>query len=107
MVSKKKRKKELMKVFLCHRTFKLHVEYRKNCDFQAEDSERDLSARMIDMDEHFFTPTMVQHRQEQRPRSVHSYEEVCIFYICVIMCIKYSALENNATKSIVMLCSYF
>ncbi|KAG2225777.1 hypothetical protein INT45_011445 [Circinella minor] len=56
-------------------TFKLHVEYRKNCDFQAEDSERDLSARMIDMDEHFFTPTMVQHRQEQRPRSVHSYEE--------------------------------
>ncbi|KAI9266493.1 autophagy-related protein 13-domain-containing protein [Phascolomyces articulosus] len=57
-------------------TFKLHVEYRKNCDFRAEDSERDLSARMIDMDEHFFTPTMVQHRQEQRPRSVYSYDEV-------------------------------
>ncbi|KAI8138958.1 autophagy-related protein 13-domain-containing protein [Fennellomyces sp. T-0311] len=56
-------------------TFKLRVEYRKNSDFRVEDSERDLSARMIDMDEDFFTPTMVKHRQEQRPRSVYSYDE--------------------------------
>ena len=58
------------------RTFKLQVEYRKNSDFRVEECERDLSARMIDMDEHFFTPTMVKHRQEQRPRSVYSYDEV-------------------------------
>ncbi|KAI9488025.1 autophagy-related protein 13-domain-containing protein [Zychaea mexicana] len=56
-------------------TFKLHVEYRKNCDFRLEDSERDLSARMIDMDEHFFTPTMVQHRQEQHPRAIYPHDE--------------------------------
>ncbi|KAF7732269.1 autophagy protein 13 [Apophysomyces ossiformis] len=49
-------------------TFKLHVRYRRNCNFQIEDSERDLSARFIDMDEHYFTPTMAKYRQEQDVR---------------------------------------
>lgn len=46
-------------------SFKLQVEYRSVCDFCVEDSERDLSARMIGIDEHFFTPTVERHRQEQ------------------------------------------
>jgi hypothetical protein len=39
--------------------------------------ERDLSARFIDMDEHYFTPTMAKYQQEQdmqRTRSASSYE---------------------------------
>ncbi|CDH52478.1 autophagy protein [Lichtheimia corymbifera JMRC:FSU:9682] len=55
--------------------FKLQVQYRKNCDFRVEDSERDLSARMMDLHEQFFTPTMDKHRQEQRPRSAVFYDE--------------------------------
>ncbi|KAG0168469.1 autophagy protein 13 [Apophysomyces sp. BC1015] len=49
-------------------TFKLHVRFRRNCNFQLEDCERDLSARFIDMDEHYFTPTMAKYRQEQDPQ---------------------------------------
>ncbi|KAI7877201.1 hypothetical protein K492DRAFT_181053 [Lichtheimia hyalospora FSU 10163] len=56
--------------------FKLQVQYRKNCDFRVEDSERDLSARMMDLHEQFFTPTMDKHKQEQqRPRSAVFYDE--------------------------------
>lgn len=55
-------------------SFKLNVTYRRNCDFRVEDSERDLSAQFIDMDEHFFTPTMAKYQQEYtRPRPVSSY----------------------------------
>ncbi|KAI9289658.1 autophagy-related protein 13-domain-containing protein [Umbelopsis sp. AD052] len=57
--------------------FNLKVEYRRNCDFQVDDMERDLSARFIDMDEHYFTPTMAKYQQEQdmqRTRSASSYE---------------------------------
>ncbi|KAI7906082.1 autophagy-related protein 13-domain-containing protein [Cokeromyces recurvatus] len=46
--------------------FKLHVNYRRNCDFRIEDTERDLSAQFIDMDEQFFTPTMLKYKQEQQ-----------------------------------------
>lgn len=48
------------------RTFKLNVNYRRNCDFRIEDSERDLSAQFIDMDEQFFTPTMAKYQQQQQ-----------------------------------------
>lgn len=56
-------------------TFKLNVTYRRNCDFRVEDSERDLSAQFIDMDEHFFTPTMAKYQQQEytRPRPVSAY----------------------------------
>lgn len=57
--------------------FGLKVKYRRNCDFQVEDMERDLSARFIDMDEHYFTPTMAKYQQEQdmqRTKSASSYE---------------------------------
>ena len=64
--------------FLSFRShFNLKVEYRQNCDFQVDDMERDLSARFIDMDEHYFTPTMAKYQQEQdmqRTRSASSYE---------------------------------
>ncbi|KAL0140256.1 autophagy-related protein 13-domain-containing protein [Mucor lusitanicus] len=46
-------------------TFKLNVQYRRNCDFRIEDAERDLSAQFIDMDEQFFTPTMAKYQQQQ------------------------------------------
>lgn len=52
--------------FFYHRTFKLNVNYRRNCDFRIEDSERDLSAQFIDMDEQFFTPTMAKYQQQQQ-----------------------------------------
>lgn len=55
-------------------TFKLNVTYRRNCDFKVEDSERDLSAQFIDMDEQFFTPTMAKYQQEYaKPRPVSMY----------------------------------
>ncbi|KAI9478374.1 MAG: autophagy-related protein 13-domain-containing protein, partial [Benjaminiella poitrasii] len=47
-------------------TFKLQVTYRRNCNFRIENSERDLSAQFIDMDEQFFTPTMLKYKQEQQ-----------------------------------------
>src|SRR4051794_11475494 len=47
------------------RLFSLSVTYRLNCNFNVDDSERDLSSRFIDMDENYFTPTMAKHRQEQ------------------------------------------
>jgi hypothetical protein len=53
------------------------VNYRRNCDFQVDDMERDLSARFIDMDEQYFTPTMAKYQQEQdmqRTKSASSYE---------------------------------
>lgn len=43
----------------------MQVHYRNQCDFRTEDAERDLSARMIDMDEHYFTPTMAKHSQAE------------------------------------------
>jgi hypothetical protein len=64
-------------LFALYRHFNLKVEYRRNCDFQVDDMERDLSARFIDMDEHYFTPTMAKYQQEQdmqRTRSASSYE---------------------------------
>ncbi|OBZ85789.1 Autophagy-related protein 13 [Choanephora cucurbitarum] len=51
-------------------TFKLNVSYRRNCDFRVEDTERDLSAQFIDMDEKFFTPTMTKYHQQQQKLSV-------------------------------------
>ncbi|GAA5812067.1 hypothetical protein MFLAVUS_005516 [Mucor flavus] len=53
-------------------TFKLNVSYRRNCEFKVEDSERDLSAQFIDMDEQYFTPTMAKYQQEytSKPRPV-------------------------------------
>lgn len=48
------------------RTFKLTASYRRNCDFKVEDAERDLSAQFIDMDEQFFTPTMIKYQQQQQ-----------------------------------------
>ncbi|KAI8381591.1 autophagy-related protein 13-domain-containing protein [Radiomyces spectabilis] len=59
--------------------FKLQVQYRKNCEFRVDDAEQDLSARFIDMDEHYFTPTMAKYQQEQRgiksPRRPLSFHE--------------------------------
>lgn len=49
--------------------------YRRNCDFEVEDVERDLSAQFIDMDEQFFTPTMAKYQQEytsKRPVSMYN-----------------------------------
>ncbi|KAI8365636.1 autophagy-related protein 13-domain-containing protein [Choanephora cucurbitarum] len=51
-------------------TFKLNVSYRRNCDFRVEDTERDLSAQFIDMDEKFFTPTMTKYHQQQQKLSL-------------------------------------
>ncbi|RUO96445.1 hypothetical protein BC936DRAFT_142030, partial [Jimgerdemannia flammicorona] len=39
--------------------FSLTVIYRINCNFQVDDSERDLSYRLLDMEEDYFVPTMV------------------------------------------------
>lgn len=44
----------------------MNVNYRRSCDFRIEDSERDLSAQFIDMDEQFFTPTMAKYQQQQQ-----------------------------------------
>ncbi|KAI8093847.1 autophagy-related protein 13-domain-containing protein [Halteromyces radiatus] len=58
-------------------TFKLQVNYRRNCDFKIEDSERDISDRFVDMDEQFFTPTIEKYQQgyhtpsRPRPLSMH------------------------------------
>lgn len=65
-------------------TFKLNVSYRRNCEFKVEDSERDLSAQFIDMDEQYFTPTMAKYQQEYtskpRPVSMFSPRMVHISY---------------------------
>ncbi|KAI9263756.1 autophagy-related protein 13-domain-containing protein [Sporodiniella umbellata] len=45
-------------------TFNLSVTYRRNCDFKVEDRERDLSAKFLDMDEQFFTPTVRKYEEE-------------------------------------------
>lgn len=63
-------------LFIClFSTFKLNVNYRRNCDFKVEDSERDLSAQFIDMDEQYFTPTMAKYQQEytSKPSPVSMY----------------------------------
>ncbi|ORZ12262.1 autophagy-related protein 13-domain-containing protein [Absidia repens] len=59
-------------------TFKLKVNYRRNCDFKVDDSEKDISARFVDMDEQFFTPTVAKYQQNyrtsptrQRPSSMY------------------------------------
>ncbi|KAI8075403.1 autophagy-related protein 13-domain-containing protein [Gilbertella persicaria] len=62
-------------------TFKLNVTYRRNCDFRVEDTERDLSAQFIDMDEQFFTPTMAkyqqhQHRHHQQQQQQHQHQQI-------------------------------
>ncbi|KAF9923944.1 autophagy protein 13 [Linnemannia zychae] len=44
--------------------FSLKVTYRSNCEFQVDESEAVLSSRFIDMDENYFTPTIVTHSQE-------------------------------------------
>ncbi|KAG0342077.1 autophagy protein 13 [Podila horticola] len=44
--------------------FSLKVTYRSNCDFHVDESEAVLSSRFIDMDENYFTPTIVTHSQE-------------------------------------------
>lgn len=54
--------------------FSLKVTYRSNCDFHVDESEAVLSSRFIDMDENYFTPTIVTHSQEsvksQRRQSI-------------------------------------
>ncbi|KAI9304061.1 autophagy-related protein 13-domain-containing protein [Cunninghamella echinulata] len=61
-------------------TFKLQVNYRRNCDFKVEDSECDISARFVDMDEHYFTPTITKYQQEynikNRPASMYDTRSV-------------------------------
>ncbi|KAF9994164.1 autophagy protein 13 [Entomortierella chlamydospora] len=44
--------------------FLLKVTYRSNCDFHVDESEAVFSSRFIDMDENYFTPTIVTHSQE-------------------------------------------
>ncbi|KAF9934498.1 autophagy protein 13 [Mortierella alpina] len=44
--------------------FSLKVTYRSNCEFHVDESEAVLSSRFIDMDENYFTPTIVTHSQE-------------------------------------------
>ncbi|KAF8946244.1 autophagy protein 13 [Haplosporangium gracile] len=44
--------------------FSLKVTYRSNCEFQVDESEAMLSSKFIDMDENYFTPTIVAHSQE-------------------------------------------
>ncbi|KAG0198322.1 autophagy protein 13 [Mortierella sp. GBA30] len=44
--------------------FSLKVTYRSNCGFHVDESEAVLSSRFIDMDENYFTPTIVTHSQE-------------------------------------------
>ncbi|KAG0268842.1 autophagy protein 13, partial [Linnemannia exigua] len=44
--------------------FSLKVTYRSNVEFQVDESEAVLSSRFIDMDENYFTPTIVTHSQE-------------------------------------------
>lgn len=60
--------------------------YRRNCGFRVEDSERDLSAQFIEMDEQFFTPTMMQYsnnnsnsrrqKDEKKPRPMSMYASI-------------------------------
>ncbi|ORX62067.1 hypothetical protein DM01DRAFT_1369979 [Hesseltinella vesiculosa] len=53
-------------------TFKLQVQYRRNCEFQLEDVERDFSTRFVDMDEYYFTPTVTKYDQPRsRPVSMY------------------------------------
>ncbi|KAI1316260.1 autophagy protein 13 [Mortierella claussenii] len=44
--------------------FSLKVTYRSNCEFHVDESEAVLSSKFIDMDENYFTPTIVTHSQE-------------------------------------------
>ncbi|KAF9111506.1 autophagy protein 13 [Mortierella sp. AM989] len=44
--------------------FMLKVTYRSNCEFHVDETEAVLSSRFIDMDENYFTPTVVTHSQE-------------------------------------------
>ncbi|KAF9419305.1 autophagy protein 13 [Podila epigama] len=57
--------------------FSLKVTYRSNCDFHVDESEAVLSSRFIDMDENYFTPTIVTHSQEsdkfQRRQSIEPF----------------------------------
>ncbi|KAI8337706.1 autophagy-related protein 13-domain-containing protein [Chlamydoabsidia padenii] len=59
-------------------TFKLQVNYRRNCDFKVDEYEKDIGARFVDMDEQFFTPTIARYQQNyretptrQRPSSMY------------------------------------
>jgi autophagy-related protein 13 len=49
---------------LLNRAFSLKVTHRCNVEFQVDESEAVLSSRFIDMDENYFTPTIVTHSQE-------------------------------------------
>ncbi|KAG0212237.1 autophagy protein 13 [Mortierella sp. NVP41] len=44
--------------------FSLKVTYRSNCEFHVDESEAMLTSRFMDMDEHYFQPTIVTHSQE-------------------------------------------
>ncbi|KAI8066394.1 autophagy-related protein 13-domain-containing protein [Gongronella butleri] len=54
-------------------TFKLQVQYRRNCEFQVEDVERDFSTRFVDMDEYYFTPTVAKYDGPRSARPVSMY----------------------------------
>ncbi|GJJ69297.1 autophagy-related protein 13 [Entomortierella parvispora] len=44
--------------------FSLKVTYRSNCEFHVDESEASMIYRFNDMDENYFTPTIVTHSQE-------------------------------------------
>lgn len=46
-------------------TFSVSVKYRNNCDFSLDDSESLLSSHFINMDEHYFQPTLHQRSTSQ------------------------------------------
>lgn len=60
-----------------NRAFSLKVTYRSNCEFQVEESEAIMSSKFIDMDENYFTPTIVAHSQESV--SQHIFVGIIIF----------------------------
>ncbi|KAK3813275.1 MAG: autophagy-related protein 13-domain-containing protein [Benniella sp.] len=44
--------------------FSLKVTYRSNCEFYVEESEAGMGSNFLDMEENYFTPTIVTHSQE-------------------------------------------
>ncbi|KAI8394093.1 autophagy-related protein 13-domain-containing protein [Radiomyces spectabilis] len=57
---------QLSKVVTPLGVFQLDVRYRTSCDIQLDVHETQTSTQFIDMDEHFFTPTMAKYREEGR-----------------------------------------
>ncbi|KAI5852801.1 autophagy-related protein 13-domain-containing protein [Morchella snyderi] len=47
--------------------FDISVEFRKNCEFRVDDSEALLSSHFINLDEHYFRPSLTQKAPSQQP----------------------------------------